>query len=101
MLRNNGQAISQKTRYLRGWRDGGGSPPNTPKEAIKTYSRFLPLKRLQSREFRAVQKSRFLHGKSARTKSTGYAVQKSGAKMTALRPFETPPVGYQAFDLNH
>jgi hypothetical protein len=39
--------------------------------------------------------------KSSRPCENSAAYQAAGAKMTALRPFETPPVGYQAFDLNH
>jgi hypothetical protein len=51
----------------------------SPKSRLKTHSRFLPLKRSSTREFRAVQKSRFLHLESEPMKSIGYAVQRSGA----------------------
>jgi len=37
-----------------------GSPWTSPKAPLKTHSRFLPLKMSRTREFRVVQKSRYL-----------------------------------------
>jgi len=45
---------------MRGGEAASRSPPDAPKTPLKTHSWFLPLKRSRNREFRAVQKSRYL-----------------------------------------
>ena len=56
------------------------------KSPLETHSRFLPIKRSRTREFRVVQKSSISHRDSASIKSTSYAMQKSGAQRTRSPP---------------
>lgn len=49
--------ISQKRSFLKARASGEQIAAEPPKSPLETHSRFLPLKRSRSREFRAMQKS--------------------------------------------